>query len=80
MIKMIILDALEIKMHQDAEIERQSDIDSLSWEVLSFDKDFLKLQIYFLNPNEIGIFQADDYLTITFFGLQFFKNSQGIEV
>ena len=67
-------------MHDDADIERPADVVDFSWDVIEFDKNFIDLQIEYKNPLDIGAFQSQDYITIKFFGVEYFKSYQGIEV
>ena len=77
---MILLDALEIKIEQDPDVEDRQGVDKFNWDVLNFDKDFIELQINFENPNEIGVVSSKDYISITFWGVNLFTSSQGVEV
>ena len=52
----------------------------LSWHVLEYEKEEISLQIIFENPQEIGFANALDYITVTFWGVDLFKSSEGIAV
>lgn len=40
---MILLDALEIKVEKDPDIEDHDKVEELTWNVLEYDKDTIKL-------------------------------------
>ena len=42
---MILLDALEVQMHDDPDIERPADVVDFNWDVIDFDKNYIDLQI-----------------------------------
>jgi len=42
--------------------------------VIDFNRDFIWLQIHFENPEEIGAFLSKDYITVKFWGVEFFKS------
>ena len=78
---MILLDALQVRMEKDSESEELSDtVANFVWDVIEFDKDFIWLQISFDNPSEIDSLASKDYITVTFWGVDFFKSFQGIDV
>ena len=60
--------------------EENKDLKNFRWEVIDFNRDFIWLQIYFENPEEIGAFFSKDYITVEFWGVEFFKSYQGVEV
>ena len=47
--------------------------------MVGFEEDYIYLQINFTNPEQVS-FQSQDYITVTFWGVEFFKSYQGIEV
>lgn len=47
---MLILESLEVKMVRDKDSEIVADLESFTWDMISFDKDFIKLQIKWVNP------------------------------
>lgn len=49
---MLLLDALQVQIEKDVEIEELSDmvVDNFTWDVIDFDKDYIWLQISFENP------------------------------
>ena len=76
----MLLDALEVKMVKDAETGETSDLKSFEWDVIGFDENFIWLQIDFENPDNVGKFSSNDYITVTFWGIDFFKSFAGVEV
>jgi len=78
---MLLLDALEVKMVQDSDTDLISDnVEHFEWTVIDFDKDHIWLQINFNSPDNIGSFKSKDYITVTFWGVEFFKSVQNVEV
>lgn len=77
---MLILESLEVKMVRDKDSEIVADLESFTWDMISFDKDFIKLQIKWVNPQNIGTFASSDYITVTFWDVDYFKSVSGFEV
>ena len=72
---MLILDALEVRMMQESDSDRISEnVEHFSWTVIDFDRDHIWLQISYDNPEKIGTFESKDYITVTFWGVEFFKS------
>ena len=67
-------------MQKDSDIAEPSEINDFSWDVLEYTKDFIKLKIDFKNPEDLGAFASKDFITVTFWGVEFFKDYTGIEV
>ena len=77
---MILLDALEVKMIRDKDTDEVSDVLNFRWNVAGYDKDWILLQIQFENPELVGTYASKDYISVTFWGVDFFKDEQGYEV
>ena len=55
--------------------EHSSDVINFTWDVVGFDKDFIWLKIRFENPEDLGAsFSSQDFITVTFWGVEFFKS------
>ena len=69
-------------MEQDADAGELSEAaeKNFVWDVIEFDKDFIRLQINFENPSDIDTLDSKDYITVTFWGIEFFKSFQGVEI
>ena len=66
-------------MERDAEMAELSDTDAnFNWNVIDFNKDFIWLQINFENPENLDSYSSEDYITVTFYGVEFFKSFNGI--
>ena len=79
--RLLLLDALELQMTQDSDSDRLSEnVEKLVWDVIDFERDYIRLQISFKNPEMIGTFESLDYITVTFWGVDFFKSYQNVEV
>ena len=76
----MLLDSLEVKMKREADSEELSEFEEFKWDIINYEKDFIWLQIDFKNPQNIGTFYSQDYLSVTFWGVEFFKSFQGVEV
>ena len=66
-------------MERDAEMAELSDTDAnFNWNVIDFNKDFIWLQINFDKPENLDSYSSEDYITVTFYGVEFFKSFNGI--
>lgn len=78
---MLLLDALQVRMEKDEESGDLSDtVVNLKWDIIDYNADLILLQINFENPSEIDTLDSKDFITVTFFGVEFFKSFQGIDV
>ena len=80
MYRVMLLDSLEVKMKREADSEDLSEFEEFKWDIINYEKDFIWLQIDFKNPQNVGTFYSQDYLSVTFWGVEFFKSFQGVEV
>ena len=78
--RMMVLDALEVKMVQDVESDEESNLEKFEWNLVDFNEEFIFLQVDFDNPKNVGAINSEDFITVTFWGVDFFKSYQGIEV
>lgn len=72
--RVMLLDALEVKLVNNLDTDEDTDVKNFEWDVVSFDQDFIVLKIKFDNPENIGSFSSKDYITVTFWGIDFFKS------
>ena len=78
---MLLLDALQVRMEKDEESGDLSDtVVNFKWDIIGYNADLILLQINFENPSEIDTLDSKDFITVTFFGVEFFKSFQGIDV
>ena len=59
MIRMMLLEALEVKLLKDPESDPDDNFveaEKFQWDVISYDRDFIRLKIRFENPENIGSF------------------------
>ena len=75
-ISLDILDALEIKfVSDDLDLEEGSTVQqSIEWDLIDFSQDFIKVQLKFEEPEEIGGLQKKDYIQFTFWGVELFQD------
>ena len=60
-------------MEKDLEVAELSDTGAnFNWNVIDFSKDFIWLQINFDNPENLDAFSSEDFITVTFYGVEFF--------
>ena len=76
---MLVLDALEVKMVPDPwNLEEASDnVQGFDWDILDFTETTLTIKLRFDNPRDVGAFQSEDYISVTFWGTHFFKSAVG---
>ena len=80
---MMLLDAVEVKFQKDPNSEEQyseAQVAGFHWDLIEFSTDFLQIKLDFENPEAVGSFQYKDYISVTFWGVEFFKDDLGIEV
>lgn len=74
---MQLIDALEVLITPESESAKTVDF---TWDLLGFNKDFIWLKLKFANPWDISDDTQYDTLTVTFWGVEYFKSMQGKEV
>lgn len=68
-------------MVSDVDSEELADFKTFTWDVVTFEDQELVIQIYFENPDNVGNFQSEDFILVTFYGVDFFKSqNKGVEV
>ena len=69
-----VLDALQITLvSSELDSEEESTVlQSISWDLVKYDQDFIKIQLYFDNPEDIGGLETNDFIALTFWGIDFF--------
>ena len=55
-IRMLIYDALEVKMVRDKDSDELSDVEEFEWNLIKYDENFIQIRISFVNPYDIGTF------------------------
>ena len=68
MIRVALLDSLQLKMKKDKDSIVKSDVKILEWDIVGYSEDFIWLQIEFENPEDIGAFDSMDLIEVTFWG------------
>ena len=53
---------------------------NFQWDLIDFDKDYLWLQTTFDNPEDLGSFRSEDFIVVSFYGVNLFKNLFDVEV
>ena len=77
--RVLLLEALEVQLTAGLDSDELSSEEKFSWEVLSFEQDLIKLQIKFKNPERVA-FMAQNFIKVTFWGVELFKSQEGVEV
>ena len=80
MIRVMLLDSLEVKMNRDTDSDDLTKVEKFEWDVIDYQENYIWLQVSFKNPDNVGSFYSQDYLSVTFWGIEFFKSFNGIEV
>jgi len=75
---MQLLEALELIITPDDE-ERAVQL-NFTWTVIDYNEDTVKLRLEFENPAEVSQDMTFDTLSVTFWGVDFFRNTKGKEV
>ena len=70
--RMQLLEALELIITPEDE-ERAVQLD-FTWVVIDYNEDTVKLRLEFQNPAEVSQDMAFDTLSVTFWGVDFFRN------
>ena len=70
-----------MRLEKDTDTEELTEtVENFTWDVIDFNKDFILLQINFENPENLDNFTSQDFITVTFWGVEFFRSFQGYEV
>ena len=80
LVRTALLDSLQLKMIKEIESRLPSEVVILDWDFVGYSEDFIFLKIKFENPDEIGAYDELDLIEVTFWGVEFFKSSEGVEV
>lgn len=76
--RMQLVDALEVRITpDDPEVESNA---KFTWDILGYNQDFIKLQLIIENPWDISADQQLDTLSVTFWGVDYFRSVQNKEV
>ena len=77
--RVLLLEALQVKLKKDLDADDLAEVQSFTWDVLGFDQNYIMLQINIQNPEAVS-FHSRDFIEVTFYGVEFFKSFQGVEV
>ena len=80
LIRVALLDALQVRLKMDEDSDEDALVENFAWDIEGYSPDFVWLRIKFDNPQDIGAFDSKDIIEVTFWGIEFFKSFQGIEV
>ena len=68
-------------MKKDEEdTDEESDYEQFTWSLVDFNRDFIFLQVEFEEPEKLSQFYSEDNISVTFWGVDFFKNLNNVEV
>ena len=62
MVRMMLFDALSVRMIRDLDSEEVSDAIDFKWDILNYSKNFITLQVDYGNPEDVGNFASKDYI------------------
>ena len=78
---MVLVNAIEVKYEKDPNNELLEEaIGGFTWDLVEFSENFLKIKLDFENPDAIGSLLFKDHVLVTFWGVEFFKDTKGVEV
>ena len=77
--RMQLIDALELQILPDDPENIIYKIE-FTWDLLAYNEDIMVIQLYFVNPWAVSDDTVNDKLSVTFWGVEFFKSLQGKEV
>ena len=77
--RMQLIDALELQILPDDPENIIYKIE-FTWDLLAYNEDIMVIQLYFVNPWAVSDDTINDKLSVTFWGVEFFKSLQGKEV
>ena len=79
--KMKLIDALELLITPANSLD-ESEMKKVefTWEIKAFSQDYIWIQLEFVNPWDIANDSQFDTLSVTFWGVEYFKSSQNKEV
>lgn len=75
---MQLVDALELQITPEDPVNKKEI--NFKWDILAFSSDYIWLQLRIENPWDISDDQQSDTLSITFWGVDYFKSAQNKEV
>ena len=77
--KMKLIDALELLITPEDKEEKTKKIE-FTWDITAYTKDYIWIQLEFINPRDISNDSQYDTLSLTFWGVEYFKSYQDKEV
>ena len=77
--KMKLINALELLITPD---DKEGDAEKIdfTWDITAYSKDYIWIQLDFINPWDISDDTQADTLSLTFWGVEYFKSYQDKEV
>ena len=72
---LLVMDALDIELFPGDE-ETPKSIE-FNWDLISYDKQDIKIQLHFDEPDQISDSATEDLISVTFWGTEFFKSDEG---
>ena len=72
---MLIVEALELRMNPGDYSD--DNLLNLTWQMISFDKEIIKIQLYFDYPERVSEYIEFDTLEVYFWGIDWFKSANG---
>ena len=72
---MMLRKAIEVNFQKDPISEDQfteAEVTGFQWDFIEFTPESLQIKLYFDDPAAVGSFQLKDYITVTFWGVNFF--------
>ena len=76
---MKLIDALELLITPDDPNESTKNV-QFTWDIIAYSKDYIWIQLDFINPWDISTDSQFDTLSLTFWGVEYFKSYQNKEV
>ena len=53
---------------------------NFQWDLIDFNRDYLWIQTSYDNPDHLGSFKSEDFIVVSFYGVDLFKNLFDVEV
>ena len=72
---LLVMDALDIELFPGDE-ETPKSIE-FNWDLISYDKQDIRIQLHFDEPDQISDSATEDLISVTFWGTEFFKSDEG---
>ena len=73
---MMLHNAIEVNFQKDPISDEdqfaETRVTGFHWDLIEFTPEFVQIKLNFVNPAAVGSFQLKDYITVTFWGVNFF--------